>query len=180
MLARPRRLSGPLALALTLASGVAAALPPVGEAPAAATVEDADGRPLETRSALGRPVLVVFEDRDTSQQNAPLKADLKALAGETSRFAKLLVLPVADVSDYDFWPAKGFVKSAIREESKRAGLPIYCDFSGGFRAAFKLRKRASSVVLLGRDGRVLFAAEGALDAEARKRVIALVRAEIGA
>jgi hypothetical protein len=169
-------------LGLSVASGArpASALPAVGDAPPAALVEDVDGKAVDPRGKGGRPVLVVYEDRDTSKDNAPLKADLRALAGESSRFSRLVVAPVADVSDYDYWPARGFVVRAIREEARRAGLPIYCDFTGAFRGALKLERRRSSVVLMGRDGRVLFAAEGPLSADARARVIALVRGEIGA
>ncbi len=183
MAPRPRFLAPPISVLISIALlvGSAGALPPVGSSPTTTTtLEDADGRALDARAAAGRPMLVVYEDRDTSQQNAPLKRDLKALAGETPRFAALFMLPVADVSDYDYWPAKGFVRSAIRDESTRAGLSIYCDWDGGFRGALQLRRKTSSVVLIGKDGRVLFAAEGSLSADARKRVVALVRTEIGA
>ena len=177
----PPRPAKPLVCAAVLAlAAPAAALPRVGDEPGAARVEDADGKGLETRSFSGRPVLVFYEDKETSKQNAAAKSDLRALAGETKAFAKLAMLPVADVSAYDFWPAKGFVKQAIREESARSGLPVYCDWDGGFRGAWKLRRAAASVVLVGRDGRVLFAAEGVLPEDARRRLIELVRAEIGA
>ena len=66
------------------------------------------------------------------------------------------------MSSYDFWPAKGFVKDAIREESRKAGTTIYCDWDGTFRKAYRLRQGISNVILVGKSGEVLFAAEGAL------------------
>jgi hypothetical protein len=171
--------SGVLAIALaSFPATPALALPKEGDAAPNARVEDADGRPTELRAFKGKPILIVYEDKDSAQQNQALKDDLSRLAKGDRYKAKVALAAVADVSSYDFWPVKGFVKDAIREESKKQGTTIYCDWSGSFRAAYQLRRGVSNVVLVGRDGRVLFAAEGAASRPQRKRLIKLLQEQI--
>ncbi|HSO37422.1 MAG TPA: YtfJ family protein, partial [Labilithrix sp.] len=120
----------------------------------------------------------LYEDQASSKVNAAFKAELARLArGDRYRDTVALV-PVADVQGYDFWPARGFVRDAIRSESKKAGTTIYCDWDGAFQRAAGFRRGTSSVMLIGRDGRVRFSAEGQLSKEDRERVIALLRSEV--
>ncbi len=167
------------ALSIALATP-AFALPKEGDAAPNARVEDADGRSTELKAWKGKPILIVYEDKDSALQNQALKADLAKLAKGDRYKSKVALAAVADVSSYDFWPVKGFVKDAIREESKKQGTTIYCDWSGSFRAVYKLRRGVSNVVLVGKDGRVLFTAEGAASLQQRKRLIKLLKEQIEA
>jgi Bacterial protein of unknown function (YtfJ_HI0045) len=166
-------------LALTaLGSAPALALPTEGDAAPNARIEDADGRALELKAFKGKPILIVYEDKDSAAQNQPLKEALSKLAKGDRYKAAVALAAVADVSAYDFWPVKGFVKDAIREESRKQGTTIYCDWSGTFRGTYQLRRGVSSVILVGRDGHVLFAAEGAVSAEQRKRLVELLKSQV--
>lgn len=154
------------------------ALPRVGMAKPAARAVDAEGRPIDVGAILGRPILVVYEDKESATLNAQLKSDLSALArGDRYRNAVALV-PVANVEAYDYWPVRGFVKDAIKDESRKIGATIFCDWDGGFRRSFGLAGNTSSVVLVGREGRVLFAWEGAVPKVERERLLSLLRAEV--
>jgi len=162
-----------------LGSSTADALPKEGEkAPTSARLEDADGRVLDLKALKGKPILIMYEHKDSSQQNQAFKEELSKLAKGDKYKATIALAAIADLTAYDFWPAKGFVKDAIREESKKAGTAIYCDWSGTFRGAFKLRAGTSNVVLVGKDGVVLFAAEGALKPAARKRLLDLLKEQV--
>ncbi|MCK6590549.1 MAG: YtfJ family protein [Polyangiaceae bacterium] len=167
-----------LAAALLVGASAATALPARGSKVPNAKVEDADGRVLWMKSLKGKPILIVYEDKDSATQNQALKNDLSKLAKGDKYKSIVALAAVADVSSYDFWPVKGFVKDAIREESKKVGTTIYCDWDASFRSAFKLKEGTSSVVLVGRSGEVLFAAEGALSTDARKRLLALLKTEV--
>ncbi len=171
---------GVAALALsTLGSpSPALALPAEGAAAPNARIEDADGRALELKAFKGKPILIVYEDKDSATQNQPLKDALSKLAKGDRYKASVALAAVADVSSYDYWPVKGFVKDSIREESRKQGTTIYCDWSGSFRGAYGLRRGLSSIVLVGRDGHVLFAAEGAVNAEQRNRLVELLKVEV--
>lgn len=174
-----RKTASIVTLAALLAGASAAlALPARGDKAPNAKIEDADGRVLEMKTLKGKPILVVYEDKDSAAQNQPLKDELSKLAKGDKYKRKVALAAVADVSSYDFWPVKGFVKDAIRDESKKQGTTIYCDWNGSFRAAYKLREGISSIVLIGKNGEILFAGEGALKPDARKHLLDLLRAEV--
>jgi Bacterial protein of unknown function (YtfJ_HI0045) len=170
--------AGSLVALSTLAGTAALASPKEGEAAPNAHLEDADGRPLDIKNLKGKPILVVYEDKDSAQQNQVLKDELSKLARGDRYKGAVALAAVADLSSYDFWPVKGFVKDAIREESKKQGTTIYCDWTGLFRSTLKLRRGVSNVVLVGKDGRVLFASEGAVPAPERKRLVSLLRDQV--
>ncbi len=143
-----------------------------------ARVEDADGKVLQLQTLKGKPILILYEDRDSAKQNQTLKDDLSKLAAGDKYKTAVALAAIADVSSYDWWPAKGFVKDAIREESKKQKTTIYCDWNGGFRKAYGIKRGVSNVILVGRDGTVLFAAEGAIGADARKRLVSLLGQQV--
>jgi hypothetical protein len=161
-----------------LGSTDAGAVPREGAAAPHATIEDADGHVRDLGASNGRPLLIVYEDRGSARQNQALKDELSQLARADANAARVLLAAVADVSAWDFEPAKHFVKAAIRDESRKLGTTIYCDWTGAFRSAYQLRRGVSNVVLVGRDGRVAFAADGPLGADQRARLFTLLRAEL--
>jgi predicted transcriptional regulator len=171
---------------VVMAAALATALIPVssyalvkeGASAPNARVEDADGKVLQMQSLKGKPILIVYEDRDSAKQNQTLKDDLSKLASGDKYKTAVALAAIADVSSYDWWPAKGFVKDAIREESKKQKTTIYCDWNGGFRKAYGMKKGVSNIILVGRDGQVLFAAEGAIGADSRKRLVSLLSAQV--
>jgi hypothetical protein len=168
------------ALVAALAFGAlpAAALLPAGSHRPAAHVVDAEDRTLDMRAINGKPIFVIYEDKDSAKMNDPLKAELSKLAkGDRYRNAIALV-PVADVQSFDFWPVRGFVKDSVRSESKKIGATIYLDWDGSFQRAAGFKRGTSSILLVGRDARVLFSSEGALSTEQRARLIALLRSEV--
>ncbi|HEU4409251.1 MAG TPA: glycosyltransferase [Polyangiaceae bacterium] len=167
-------------VALALAAQPALARPKPGEAGLNARLEDADGRALELKAFRGKPILILYEDKGSAKQNQVLKDRLAELARGDKYRGRVVLAAVADVSSYDYWPVKGFVKDAIRDESRKVGTTIYCDWDGSFRSAYGFRKGVSSVVLIDRRGYVIFSAEGVVDAEGRRKLIELLKAEVGA
>ncbi len=161
----------------TLAAS-ASGLPTVGKKRPALSVTDVDGRTLDLRAVNGKPTLVVYESEAAAPQNAALKAELSKLAAGEAYRGTVALVPVADVEGYDFWPARGFVKDAIRAESKKLSTTIYVDWNGAFRRSAGLRKDTSTVILIGKDANVRFAHEGPLSAEQRKELLQLLRAEV--
>lgn len=163
-----------LATALIPTSTYTFALVKEGASAPNAKVEDADGKVLQMQTLKGKPILIVYEDRDSSKQNQALKDDLAKLAAGDKYKTTIALAAIADVSSYDWWPAKGFVKDAIKEESKKQKTTIYCDWDGGFRKAYGIKRGVSNIILVGRDGKVLFAVEGAMSADSRKRLVSLL------
>ena len=165
-------------LALTLAVPASLfAAPPRGAGVAEFRVENPDGVTLTRAQASGRPLLVVYEDKDSGETNRAFKDELSKLAKGGAWVKRITLAAVADVQSYDFWPARGFVKSSIRDEEKKSGTPIYCDWTGAFRQAFQLRAGTSTILLYGRDGKLLLASEGALTEAQRTELILTLRRE---
>ncbi|AKT37308.1 uncharacterized protein CMC5_014400 [Chondromyces crocatus] len=168
-----------MACVMALGAPVAAlALPAEGEKVPNARVEDADGRGMEMKGLRGKPILIVYEDKGSSEQNKTLKDELSKLAKGDRYKTAIALAAIADVSSYNFWPVKGFVKDAIRDESKKAGTTIYCDWDASFRKKYRLREGVSSVVLVDKAGHVIFAADGALSAERRAQLLQMLRAQV--
>lgn len=156
----------------------ASALPSVGKEAPNVRVADVDGRALELSQLRGKPVLLVYENQEATKQNVALKSELsKRATGEAYRKSIALVA-VADVDGYDYWPARGFVKRAIRAESKKLGSTIYVDWDGSVRKNAGFTKGKSTVMLLGADGKVLFSQEGTLDAANREALFKILEAQV--
>ncbi len=163
--------------AVVSATVVAEAAPRVGAEAADARATSIDGRVFSTAAVKGRALVIVYEDKDSATLNAAVKRDLAALMKDDTTRAAVVVAAVADVSEYDSWPAKGFVKDAIREEEKKSGTTIWCDWDASFRKALALGKGTSNVVVIGRDGKVKFAVQGALSKEQRGDLATIVKRE---
>ena len=101
------------------------------------------------RTGATRVVVLLHQDRHSADQNPALKEALGQLAG---RYAdRLQVVALADVGGYDFWPAKGYVKDALRPLSAEGGLTVLCDWKGAVRKAYNLPARQSAVFVLAGD-----------------------------
>jgi predicted transcriptional regulator len=154
-----------------LVATVALALPRVGTTVPRATVQTLDGKTLDTRGLQGRTTLIFYEDKDATEQNKVLKDALKLQEKNKARKANVDVFAVADVSAWDFWPAKGFVKDAIEEQEKKSGHSIYCDWSGDFGKALGIADGKSNVLLIGPDKKVRVAKAGAVSTAVRNRIV---------
>jgi hypothetical protein len=166
------------ALAASLLAFVPApsnAAPSLGGARPDVAFVDAWDRALVLPKTSGKPVLLVYEDKDSANQNAALKSELSTLARGDAYKHRVVLLAVADVSGYDYWPARGFVRDAIRSESVKLGTPIYCDWNGQVRNTLALEAKRSNVVFYGKDGRVLFSHAGTLPEAKRNELVKLMK-----
>ncbi|MEO8875989.1 MAG: YtfJ family protein [Polyangiaceae bacterium] len=167
--------------ALTLiatSSSIAGAVPMVGTTRPSAQLVDAWERKLDISKLGAKPVLVLYEDKDSAAQNQAFKDELAVLAKGDKYKKRIALVAVADVEGYDYWPVRGFVEDSIRDQSIRFGTTIFCDWNGAARRTLGAKQGSSNVILYGKDGKVLFAHEGAMSADTRKIVIALLRAQV--
>ncbi len=128
-----------------------------------------------TISALhaGKAALIVFEDKDAGGQNKSFKKRFDAL--NKTLGGKVVLIPVADVSKYDYWPAKGFVKDALRDAGKKVGVKVYADWSGKGRTAIAAQAKRSHLVLVDRNRKVLWASAGQLTKLQEDKLLDLVK-----
>lgn len=172
-----KKISG-LALGAALAlcvAGHAEAGPSLGAPRPDVRLVDAWDRALSLGALAGKPVLVLYEDKASTTQNLALKQELSELAKGGKYKSRIGLVAIADLSAYDYWPVKGFVKDAVRDESHKQGLPIYCDWNGEARRTMGLVPGVSNVVLYGPNGRVRFSRSGPLTSDERRALIEQLR-----
>src|SRR5579872_4409748 len=143
-------------------ASVAEALPAVGDVLPGLRLTDGWDRTLDLSKLGPEPVLVIYEDKDSSRQNVDLKHDLALLAKADRYKQGIALVAIANVEGYDYWPMRGFVKDAINDEARKFDTPIYCDWNGTARRDLGATLGVSNVILYGRGGRVLFSHEGKL------------------
>jgi predicted transcriptional regulator len=145
--------------------------PPVVPRPMAPefACEGTSGRTRRLSHYLGRAVIIVYEDRDSNQQNDVLKQELAARARAQDLSQDVSVVPVANLSGFAFWPAQGFARDAVLDIARQQQMEILIDWSGDMARAYRFRPAMSYVMVLSREGRVLFRHAGTLDASARGR-----------
>lgn len=164
-------------LAMIVAMGTAGSLAfalPSAKRPSV-VLRDAWDRTYDLANTQGRPLLVLYEDKGSANQNDALKSELAQLAKGDAYKNKIGLVAIADVSSYDYWPARGFVKDAIKSESQKQGTNIYCDWKGTVRSAFSFERGLSNVVLYDKDGNIIFVHAGAMSAERRGELVLLLR-----
>ena len=166
---------GALVASLALLAADAGAVPAIGTRRPGIRLVDAWDRTFDLSSVGPRPLLVLYEDERAVSQNAAFKEELSRLAKGDRYESKIALAAIADVAGYDYWPVRGFVKDAIRGESHKAGTPIYCDWTGAARQAFGARPATSTVVLYDREGKAIFAFEGAMPQSARASLLGMLR-----
>lgn len=138
----------------TIAITSAHAIPSIGSPAPRVSAESLGGNDFNANDLRGKTTVIFYENKDVTTQNRALKAVLRNQKKNQGYGENVQVIAVADVSAWNFWPAKGFVQDAIRKEEKKAGHPIYLDWTGTFGKAFRMDKSASNVVLVGPDSKV--------------------------
>lgn len=85
----------------------------------------------------------------------------------------MAVVPVANLSSYSFWPASGFARDAVIDIAREQRMEILIDWSSSMSGGFG-RPSTSYVMVLDRDGRVLFRHAGMLPPRARMRFFSVI------
>lgn len=138
------------------------------------TLYDADDNPYAFSTlCAGRAALIVFEDKDAGSQNRDFKDRFGAL--QPTLGDQVVLLPVADVSKYNYFPAKRFVKRALRAAGKQDGITVYADWSGDGLTTLRPRSKLSNLVLIDQDRKVLWASSGPLTKPQEDELLELVK-----
>jgi predicted transcriptional regulator len=135
-----------------LVAGAAVAAPPAAVDFSLPTTADLTRSASELR---GKVAVFFYEDRHSTETNALLKKALRRAALEDRSFGeRLAVVPIANVSGYDFWPARYFARNAVKKMARRHDLEIWLDWKGALQPMLGLRDDTSNVVVLDRAGRL--------------------------
>lgn len=141
----------------------------LGDPPAAplmnAQILDLDDKPVSLRAMQGRVVIVLHQDRYSSEQNQVFKDRLGELVLRYPQ--KLQLVALAEAGGYNFWPARRYVKDALRPLRELGGALVACDWKGAVQKNYRIPARQSAVFVVGKDGTLQALKKGVLgEAEA--------------
>jgi hypothetical protein len=153
------------ALVATVIAGAPAwALPRLGAPLPAVAVDDvaaARARALP----IGRPMLVMCEDREAQAQNQKAREVLGRINDMPQNRERFEFVAVADVGAWNWWPARRAVLSDLKDIAAKHNTTIYADWHGALRKTWGLTQHRSALVLADAEGKVRFASEGTMSEE---------------
>ena len=124
----------------------------------------------------GRPVVLIYETRHTTEVNRAFKEALRERGTALGLSEAVAVVAVANVAEYNFFPARGFALNGVRDAERKAQLPIWVDWEDTLtRAPWNLPKADSTVLVLTGSGEVAFQHSGPLSPELRDDAFAVLR-----
>lgn len=175
-------MAGALMVAL-VASGAFAEDP--RPAPLDATLRSSTGEKVQLSRWRGKPVILFYEDKKSTELNKPLKRELFERGKAHGLLNAAQVVAVANLEAYAFFPAKQMALSYVRSEEKRVGVPILVDLEGTLgESPWGLPKKTSNVLLLDAEGTPIFRHSGRMKEEEMEAFFAtlgrLVGVELGA
>jgi len=115
-------------------------------------VLDADDHSISLNDLVGTPSILLYETRETTEQNRPLKETLKQLKQQGDVFR---TVPIVDCSSASAF-LKGIWKSQIREHSAKENVDIYCDWTGAFGKAYQSSPNMSNVYIIDPKGHIVY------------------------
>jgi hypothetical protein len=143
--------------------------PPIGRPAPWFALEASSGAIRTLWSYHGQVLLLMYEDRDSQEDNQALKAEVGRRIAAERLAGQLVVVPVADVRRYDYWPARKIVRKAVAEQARALGTEILLDWKGDVLRRYGFRSPGSNVALIGHDGPLLYLQSGPLVAWERRR-----------
>jgi len=150
--------------AALLSQGALASSPADG--PPDATLRSSSGDEVRLSKWRGKPVILFYEDKDSTTLNAGLKEELFARGKERNLLGSAWVVAVANLRKFDFFPARQIALSYVRDEEKKAGVPILVDMDGTMGSApWGLPMKTSNVLLLDAQGAVVYRYSGKMKPE---------------
>ena len=156
-------ITGALTVSLAMSAPLAGSS---AQEPLDAVLHRADGRKVPLSEWRGKPVILFYEDRDSTQLNARFKEELFARAQAQGLLDAAWVVAVADLQAFNFFPARPIALSFVKEEEKRQGIPILVDLEGTLGAEpWALPRKTSNVLLLDAEGRPVYRSSGRMTQE---------------
>jgi hypothetical protein len=127
-------------------------------------VESGDGEKVTEKSVKGKVVIMFYEKRDVAKKNADMKDKLNELFDcQPVNIQRTIVrLPVIDCS-HVFWPVSEIWKKGLRDNSKRVGMTVYCDWTGNVSRDFRMLPDESNMLILDDKGMIRYRFSGKID-----------------
>jgi hypothetical protein len=145
-----------------------------------ATLRTSGGEKVRLSRWRGKPVILFYEDKDSTTLNLALKETLFARGRERGLLDAAWVVAVANLQKFDFFPARQIALSYVRDEEKKVGVPILVDMDGTLgEAPWRLPTKTSNVLLLDAEGALVFQHSGRMKPEEQDAFFAALSRLVG-
>lgn len=136
------------------------------------SVESGNGEIVTNKSVEGKIVVMFYEKREITKKNAAMKDRLNEIFDrQPENIRRVIVrLPVIDCSGV-FWPITEIWKKGLRDNSKRVGMTVYCDWSGNVSRNFGMVSDESNMLILDGKNTIRYRFSGRLDQNSLKEII---------
>ncbi len=151
--------------AMASASPLAAQAAPTPLRAAHAALETSAGDPVDLTALLTKPTVIFYEDRDSTKLNQHVKDALFERGKALGLLNSAAVIAIANVKEWNWFPARNFVLKAVRDIEAKVHIPIYLDFSGDMTAPpWSLPSKSSTVLVLNANTEPVLLLKGRLNA----------------
>jgi hypothetical protein len=126
-------------------------------------LKDAYGHTVSLSQFRGKPVVLLYESRESREENRALKDRLFRLGQQSQLREALHFIPIANLEPYDFFPVRHFAERYIRDLEKKLQVRVLIDWQGLLETPpWSLSSKPSAVLLFSSNGEVLFRHAGPL------------------
>lgn len=128
------------------------------------SVESGDGKEVTEKSVKGKVVIMFYEKRNVVKKNAEMKDRLNEIfdCRSVNIQQTIVRLPIIDCS-HVFWPVSEIWKKGLRDNSKRVGMMVYCDWTGNVSRDFRMVPDESNMLILDGKGIIRYRFSGKID-----------------
>jgi alkyl hydroperoxide reductase subunit AhpC len=136
------------------------------------SIESGNGEIVTDKSVRGKIVVMFYEKREITRKNADMKDRLNEMFDRQPENIRQAIvrLPVIDCSGV-FWPVTEIWKKGLRDNSKRVGMTVYCDWSGNVSRNFGMVSDESNMVILDGKNTIRYRFSGRLDQNRLEEII---------
>ena len=139
--------------------------------------KDIGYQPWQSTSLTGKVFLIqhIAGRSSAKELNAPMIEAIKAAKLPQDKYQTVTVINSNDA----IWGTSGFVKSSAEDSKKEfPWSAMVLDAKGMARNAWDLTPESSAIILLDKEGKVLFAKDGQLDANNIATVMGLIKSHL--
>lgn len=140
-----------------------------------ATLETSSGDRATLTSLITKNTVVFYEDRDSTTLNQHVKDALIERGKAKGMLDAVSVVAIANVKDWNWFPARNFVLKAVRDIEAKVHIPIYLDFTGGMTLPpWNLPGKTSTVVVMSPQAQPLLQFKGRLSGEEVEKLFSML------
>lgn len=122
----------------------------------------------------GTVLVVLHQDRTSSDQSPDFKVQLGKLTESPAGRQRLRLVALADVGGYDFWPARRYVKDALRPLREEGGALVLADWQGAVRKRYRIAAGQSVIFVVSPSGELRALKRGLLGKDEAAQVLQII------